>query len=880
MQDDDRGARRSSSIALGDASRAHFDGAAGAARRRTASRSRSTRASCAASTTTTAPCSSGSPTGSARRARSPAAAATTACSSSSAASRRPRAASRSASSAWSCCCRTPGAGAGARAARVRRARRRGRRARSRGASAEMLRDAGHAVVVNAGGGSFKSQMKKADASGARYALIIGDDEAAAGTRQRQAAARAPASRSPCPSRESLHASRAAQPTISIRIKEDTMAVYDLEEQEQLDDLKAWWARWGNYVTVRRASPSASCIVGVQGWRWWQRKQAEEASVLYSAVSDAARAQATRRRRRTRWRSSPTSYAGTGYAPRAALLVAKLLFDSGDKAGAKAQLQWVIDRAGEDELKADRALPPRRGAARREAVRRALKTLDAKHDDAVRRRSTPTCAATSSPPRAASRRGARRLPDRAREARREVAVPQLCAGEARRARRRVGAPQPARRRPPRRRRAAPRAARRRRAGAAPRRPRRSDERVTPAHRALRARRRSPASRSLRCRLRDDLSRGCRRSRRRRSLAGCRQQQEARAAARARRRRVTPTVDWQVARRQGGARASRRRSRRRDLRGGGRRHARRASIRRPAARSGASARASTLSAGRRRRRDARRRRHRQGRRARVRRRRQAAVAGARSRARSSRRRRSPKASSSSGRATAASSALDAADGKTKWVYQRTQPAADRAQLSPAASSPAAACSSARPAASCSRSTSHTGTLGWEANVATPKGATELERIADVTSLPLVDERQVCAVAYQGRVACFDLAARHAASGRATCRASTGSPTDAQLPLRHRRQGRGACARQGDRRVGLEAGQARRSARIGGPQLVGDYVGVVDVEGYLHLLDRRPTAPTSGASPPTAAPPTVAAGRRSAARCLAIAPAARSFAVDAAR
>jgi histidyl-tRNA synthetase len=46
---------------------------------------------------------------------------------------------------------------------------------------ESLRDSGHAVVVNAGGGSFKSQMKKADASGARFALVIGDDEAAAGT---------------------------------------------------------------------------------------------------------------------------------------------------------------------------------------------------------------------------------------------------------------------------------------------------------------------------------------------------------------------------------------------------------------------------------------------------------------------------------------------------------------------------------------------------------------------------------------------------------------------------------------------------------------------------------------------------------------------------
>ncbi|MDH5287339.1 MAG: histidine--tRNA ligase [Betaproteobacteria bacterium] len=47
--------------------------------------------------------------------------------------------------------------------------------------AEMLRDAGIGVVLNAGGGSFKSQMKKADASGARFALVVGDDEAASGT---------------------------------------------------------------------------------------------------------------------------------------------------------------------------------------------------------------------------------------------------------------------------------------------------------------------------------------------------------------------------------------------------------------------------------------------------------------------------------------------------------------------------------------------------------------------------------------------------------------------------------------------------------------------------------------------------------------------------
>ena len=46
---------------------------------------------------------------------------------------------------------------------------------------ESLRDHGHAVVVHAGGGSFKSQMKRADASGARFALIVGDEEAATDT---------------------------------------------------------------------------------------------------------------------------------------------------------------------------------------------------------------------------------------------------------------------------------------------------------------------------------------------------------------------------------------------------------------------------------------------------------------------------------------------------------------------------------------------------------------------------------------------------------------------------------------------------------------------------------------------------------------------------
>ena len=67
-----------------------------------------------------------------------------------------------------------------------------------------------------------------------------------------------------------------------------MAVYDLEEQDQIDELKAWWARYGGAVTVGLVL-AVLVIGGVQGWRWWSGKRAEDASVLYSAVSDAARA---------------------------------------------------------------------------------------------------------------------------------------------------------------------------------------------------------------------------------------------------------------------------------------------------------------------------------------------------------------------------------------------------------------------------------------------------------------------------------------------------------------------------------------------------------------------------------------------------------------
>jgi predicted negative regulator of RcsB-dependent stress response len=158
-----------------------------------------------------------------------------------------------------------------------------------------------------------------------------------------------------------------------------MAVYDLEEQEKLDDLKAWWEQNSKYVSAA-VVVVALVVIGVQGWRWYQRTQAEQASVLYQAVSQAAKANDVSKAK------EPASqivdrYARTAYAPRAALLYAKMLYDSGDKAGARAQLQWVVDHASGDELKTIARFRLAQAMLDEKQYDDALKTLDVKTDDA-------------------------------------------------------------------------------------------------------------------------------------------------------------------------------------------------------------------------------------------------------------------------------------------------------------------------------------------------------------------------------------------------------------------------------------------------------------------------------------------------------------------
>ena len=124
------------------------------------------------------------------------------------------------------------------------------------------------------------------------------------------------------------------------------------------------------------------------------------------------------------------------------------------------------------------------------------------------------------------------------------------------------------------------------------------------------------------------------------------------------------------------------------------------------------------------------------------------------------------------------LAEADGSRKWVYQRTTPPLTVRRFAGGVTSRGGLFTGTAGGKLLAMDLA-TGALGWEASVATPKGATELERIADVTSLPVVEERQVCAAAYQGRVACFEVVRGNLTWSRDFSSLS-GITTDNRVPL----------------------------------------------------------------------------------------------------
>jgi len=99
------------------------------------------------------------------------------------------------------------------------------------------------------------------------------------------------------------------------------------------------------------------------------------------------------------------------------------------------------------------------------------------------------------------------------------------------------------------------------------------------------------------------------------------------------------------------------------------------------------------------------------------------------------------------------LDAADGKRKWIYQDSIPSLTVRNFAGVLVK-GGGVFVGFPGGKLVAIKIADGKIAWEAAVSKPKGVTELERITDVTSLPVVDDRQICAVAYKGRLSCFEV------------------------------------------------------------------------------------------------------------------------------
>jgi outer membrane protein assembly factor BamB len=105
----------------------------------------------------------------------------------------------------------------------------------------------------------------------------------------------------------------------------------------------------------------------------------------------------------------------------------------------------------------------------------------------------------------------------------------------------------------------------------------------------------------------------------------------------------------------------------------------------------------------------------------------------------------------------SGLSTVDGKRLWVFQRpTPPLLLRSEAGVLAM--AGDVVAGFPNGKLVALDGDDGKLIWEATVSLPRGATELERIADISGLPVVDGGNVCAAAFQGKVACYEIQSRN--------------------------------------------------------------------------------------------------------------------------
>ena len=126
-----------------------------------------------------------------------------------------------------------------------------------------------------------------------------------------------------------------------------MATYDLEEQEQLAEIKAWWKMYGNLV-VNILLAVMVVLAAWLGWNRYQGSQASQAAMVFNGLQNAVQAKDSSRIKMANG-ELVEKFGGTNYASLGALITAKAMIDAGDAKTAKLQLVWVAEH-GKDELR--------------------------------------------------------------------------------------------------------------------------------------------------------------------------------------------------------------------------------------------------------------------------------------------------------------------------------------------------------------------------------------------------------------------------------------------------------------------------------------------------------------------------------------------------
>jgi predicted negative regulator of RcsB-dependent stress response len=128
-----------------------------------------------------------------------------------------------------------------------------------------------------------------------------------------------------------------------------MATLDLQEQEQLDELKAFWKRHGNLITWL-VTAVLLAFAAWNGWNWYQRSQATQAAAMFDELDKAAVAGDADKAGRV-FNDMKDRYAGAALTEQAGLVAARVQYDKGQADAAKASLGWVAEKASEEAYRA-------------------------------------------------------------------------------------------------------------------------------------------------------------------------------------------------------------------------------------------------------------------------------------------------------------------------------------------------------------------------------------------------------------------------------------------------------------------------------------------------------------------------------------------------